>query len=1699
MRETNHIFRWLAVAMFGVLGAPAGIQAADHVWIEAEAVTQANVEAKGSGWNNPKLISGGQVLQFNIDPKDIDKAVPAEGIVLSYEFDAPSAGSYESWQRVGFEGVRAQFDWRVNGGAWVANSHKTHPSIDVVESAFWNPIGWTPLGAAELKAGKNTLEIRLQKVVEKNGDKDEVQRILYVADAICFHKGPWTPNHHHPPGEGWKAEADKKAAEQVFKVAAAAEGVRAVTDLAGVWQYAAWDERGEITEETRSKGVDQLPDLKTLNWYGISIPGDRNDRLPQFLHNHRYLLRTRVDVPAELKGRSFFLDLREISLIATLFVNGKKAGDFDAVYGFWKPDITALIEPGKTNEIVLVFKDAFYALRPGNDGTTLRNQYYLPFSFFQRNQGVTFRFDQPVHGAEETGILEGVKLVAAGPARVQDVFVRTQVQAKQLEADVTVANSGSAPAQVEVSAVVQPWPSGAAVATIPAQSATVAPGKSAKVAFQHALGALNLWWPDDPQLYQLVTTVKSGGKVIDTQSTRFGVREWQIRENQFYLNGIRWQLRADLSGYGGPKGPRGDAKVARDFWTQAGITMFRLRFQYNWGGMRYSQTLGWMDEVGMPVRLAVSSFDGQVAAYGLRDNPKLYENWRKQMRNRAVEWRNHPSVFIWELDNEVIYINARNLGNLDSAEPEFKKGAAELAEIDPTRATVSGGGNALRDQSLPTYGVHYFEVDDREYPQEAYTIEKSLAVQNKGGNWNPWPMDFAKKPTFMSETAFLPGRNAAGFAAVGGEATFLGKSEAKPAAGIIGRWLTEGYRWKGVAAFHHWFDDNFTGNTHFSSFQPVAVFCREWNWTFGAGQTVPRTLKVFNETRFNDPVEAAWQFKIGDKVVAEGKKSFSVPAGGGEEWPVTFQVPVVKERTAARFTLTASQKGKEVFREDKPSVIIDPAAGPKPALSGDLLVLDPKGSVAQRLKARSIPFKEVKSLAEVPEKFGALVVGADAVPAADATNSRWKALAAAGNKILVLEQNEPLHFQAVPANFEIAPFGGGRIAFIQELDHPIFNGLADPDFFTWSGDGVVYKKPYKKATTGARSLAHADNNLAYSVIATSAVNEGLFVFSQAVVGEKLKSDPVAQRLFDNMLAYVADYKLVQKASAVVADGSTPTGKMLAGLGMNYEAAADPVKALQGKAEVVAVQAVGDNLKKLAAAPDVVKAFTDRGGWLVILGITPETLADFNQIAGTDHILRPFRQEKVQFPPVRDPLTAGLGLQDVVMTSGRRIQDWNQDEWPVDDGFKYIVDLDDIAPFSTFPGPEYWNDPGTKGPGDDTWPLNMVNGYLSDTHWRLIFSIHLMRGDPAKWDIEFPREEEVTTFSIAPNSTYHEITRIRLTFDGKADSAQEFDLSGSDRQDLAVTPVKAKKMNMEILKWNPKGSVDVIGVDNLWIRVKRPEGFSDRVKPLLNIGGLVKYPRGKGGILLNQYNIIDNEQNPANAQKKQIVTATLLRNLGASFAGGKTIVAGQGLNYAPVNLDNFCNLYLRSDRGFPVGNNDLSGLPVGRQKFAGVDYQIRDFATSPLESGIILHRDNYKVENRKDEVKGIAVGRKAEALFFLHTLLPGDNWQPRNDQDQEPIVFKYVVRYEDGSTAELPVQLGLAIAPWLQDKPRALRDAALAWQTAGKDGKQIVVYQLQWTNPRPDKSVKEIDIVYGPEKAKWGAPVILGISTAESQK
>ena len=161
------------------------------------------------------------------------------------------------------------------------------------------------------------------------------------------------------------------------------------------------------------------------------------------------------------------------------------------------------------------------------------------------------------------------------------------------------------------------------------------------------------------------------------------------------------------------------------------------------------------------------------------------------------------------------------------------------------------------------------------------------------------------------------------------------------------------------------------------------------------------------------------------------------------------------------------------------------------------------------------------------------------------------------------------------------------------------------------------------------------------------------------------------------------------------------------------------------------------------------------------------------------------------------------------------------------------------------------------------------------------------------------------------------------------------------------------------------------------------------------------------------------------------------------------------------------------------------------------YQIYDFPTSPVPTAIML--DGPGVPNKlAGAVTGIPVNRKADALFFLHTARID---QPRNDQEvrekKQYELFKYIVHYADGQTAEIPVYEDIDVANYRQSTPTAISGAQIAWtRKFDTSEERAVAYSKQWTNPRPTEEIRTIDLVYG--KDRRAVPALLAITAANAQ-
>ncbi len=1681
-----------AVVIASALSAAAASAPPPFVWLEGESA-QTTFKADIAGWGRPHFLSASNWLHVSVEEGKVEQAVPAEGIVLEYPFELPQSGRYEVWNRVGFEFARSPFEWRLDDRPW----QKATPddlTTDLIEMGFWCEVAWLKLGAEELAAGGHRLQIRLAK---SKDDKGKWQRVLYASDALCLHAGPWQPNSKFKPGEAGRTAGDETAAKMVFQLPETKPSERASVKLAGVWEIARDDEQlpGEVAEPIR-----ELP--KNPVWHAIPVPGDKNKAREDFLFAHRVWYRTRIAVPAAMAGRAFLLDFPCNNLNTTLFVNGVFCGFEKNPFAPFQVDVTAGIKAGATNEIWVGIRDAWYGRsadpkRP----LKLRKTFNFPIGLF--NQGFQ-DLDYPVWNCPQSGILATPTFVAAGGAvYATDVFVKPSVAQQRLEVEVELKNTTTGEVAGEIHWEAVNDQSGQVEHAFPPQPFKVAAGQAASLTLTGAWTNPKLWWPDTPNLYRLRTTLVVRGQPADVRETIFGFREWRREGTKFTLNGVVWHLWADLIGEG--KSPTDWLSA----YQRTHQRMTRLStagqagHESRWLGMEPEAALDFCDRNGVVVRRN-TTLDGETIGYQFSEkDPEtraqqggselklaLMKNWREQCVAQVKGERNHPSIQIWTVENEFAYINLINLlgnsPNMDRYEDEIAKTHDAVMAVDPTRSVMIDGGGALKKNTLGVAGDHYVATLDARYPDWAY--EPFL----EGGGRGRWQWD-QQRPRFIGEDFYASGINPADYAMWGGEVAFQGKAATRDAIATCYRMLTEGYRWGGhFAAWHLWVGGD-GGPRQWGANHPRAVLVRQWDWTFGAAQRVKRTFGVFNDTQYAEPITFTRTLTVDGKEAYARTSTHRVAPGTAEKFDEELSLPAVASRQEGELSLALSVGGKEIYRDMK-AVSVLPAPVAEKLAAGTVAVFDPAGETTTFLKTMGVPFTAITSLDTIPAGIKVLVVGRDAIAAQDCTSTRMAVCASEGRAVIVLDQTNPLKYQAVPAEIELAPrvkkneFGTaiptaeGRTAFLEDASHPALRGLMDKDFFTWAPDSLVFRNAYVKPTRGGKSLVQCGPRLEFSALVEVPVGQGVLYLNQLDLSSKLAVNPVAQHLLLNLIRCGAAYKLEHaKVAAVIADEQL--GKAVEAIGLQSTKAADPQSAIRNPQSAIAlVSATPTNLKLLAGNLTALQAFWQRGGTLLLCGLTPDGLADYNRIVGVNHVLRPFQRERVTFPPVRHPLTAGLTTGDIVMLSGKRIFGWTADEYVASDVFSYIVDLEDLAPFAK---------------SDFAGYGNLINGFVGSDGWPLIMDFeHPKDGRPYELNLDLPQAETIVEYTHDPSVNYNPTTKIALLFDGKDRVEYELQPNGEPQTFAVNPPRQARRVTLQLVAWqSDPAKRPLVGIDNLYLKVQRSPEWRATVKPMLNGGGLVQYVKGNGGVVLCNLNFLATEAVPINQTKKRAILAAVLRNLKAPFAGGQTVLAGAHLACTPLDIHTKATTY-KDERGwFGDARRTLKALPPGDHVFGGVKFNLYEMPTSPVPQVLMLGGSGVP-GNLPKAITDIPIGTKADALFFLHTARLDRRLTDREREERKRFeLCKYVIHYADGQMAELPVICEVDVDHFAQREPKALPGAQIAW-AAKFDGtdESAVVYAQQWNNPRPAVEIKSVDLVYGQDQDR-GVPALLAITAA----
>ena len=416
----------------------------------------------------------------------------------------------------------------------------------------------------------------------------------------------------------------------------------------------------------------------------------------------------------EWKGKRIVLDFQGIMLVGDVYLNGQRIGGTDYGYLGFDIDLSKLLKWGQTNEIAVKADTQ----NPSNSRWFTGAGLYRDVNLIVTNKDLFF----PRH----------------------PLFIRTQGN-REVKIKAEIINQQ----KVAKGQTAAKMPVG--VRILDADGKVVAEQKN-DIHFnakwrdrEYELPSISLenaklWSPDSPYLYTAeVTLYDSEGNIADQIKEPFGVRTIEIiPQKGLLVNGKKVLLKGyanhhTLGALGAAAYPRAiekRLKLMKDFG------MNHIRTSHN----PYSE-----------------DFLKLCDKYGILVVDELYDKWLTQYAGGRVEWeslwqkdvpewvkrdRNHPSVVMWSLGNELQQYS--NLPFNDWGVTAYKLQKELLHRYDDTRLTTVAMHPRYRNletDSIPAdlaietevnsynYRYMYFPGDSKRYPEKTfYQSEASVAA-----------------------------------------------------------------------------------------------------------------------------------------------------------------------------------------------------------------------------------------------------------------------------------------------------------------------------------------------------------------------------------------------------------------------------------------------------------------------------------------------------------------------------------------------------------------------------------------------------------------------------------------------------------------------------------------------------------------------------------------------------------------------------------------------------------------------------------------------------------------------------------------------------------------------------------------------------------------------------------------------------------
>ncbi len=499
------------------------------------------------------------------------------------------------------------------------------------------------------------------------------------------------------------------------------------SDLVPEWQFHLGDDVDSTTGE-----------LKSGEWQPVIVPHDWSVALPAspdkasctgYLPGGIGWYRTELDIPAEEGGKRFYLYFEGVYNRSEVFVNGESVGRRPNGYVSFVYDITSRVKPGGKNIVTVRVDHSLDADSRWYTGSGI----YRPVHLVTAN---------PVH-LEPWGVYYTAKVGSDGAAR--------------LHVEAAVENHWKQNAEVVVVHELQD--ADRAVVARTSKKQRIPKNGTKTLSQELKVDEPRLWNLDTPNLYTLKTAVIMKGLVVDQSTVQVGIRSLTFDPDKgFALNGEWMKVKGVCLHH--DAGVLG-AAVPREVWRER---LLKLK-QIGCNGIRMSHNpqatalydlcdeLGFLvmdeafDEWEYPKKKWIEGWNkGEPGFQGSAD---FFEEWSGQDIEAMVKRdRNHPSVIMWSIGNEVDYPNdpyshpvldraeigqqhvrgyQKNQPSAERLGDIAKRLAAAVRELDQSRpVTAALAGPVMSNETdypgaLDVVGYNYtenrYQMDHDRYPK----------------------------------------------------------------------------------------------------------------------------------------------------------------------------------------------------------------------------------------------------------------------------------------------------------------------------------------------------------------------------------------------------------------------------------------------------------------------------------------------------------------------------------------------------------------------------------------------------------------------------------------------------------------------------------------------------------------------------------------------------------------------------------------------------------------------------------------------------------------------------------------------------------------------------------------------------------------------------------------------------------------------